>query len=109
MAVLWVFYLILGLYCLPLLGLLLAAAVSHGFETKSATVMLVNIVSQEFLRGTRETFGSIVVPLLTAFAVKSLGADDRLPRRTAGIFLVLAALFVISAGAYGFVESRKDL
>ena len=105
----WVAYIVMGLYCLPLFGIMLCLVASHGFATPSWTVVLVDIVSREFLRGARDTFGSMIVPLLMAFAVKSLGPDDRVPGRTFALFLVLSVLFVLGVITSGLVEMKKDL
>lgn len=101
-------WVILALYTLPLLGILFSLVVSEGFARESPAVYVVGSITEEFLQTLRDTFGSLMVPLLTAFAVKSVGADERVPRRTMAIFLALAALFVVSVVSVGLVKFYQE-
>src|SRR5262249_47845973 len=104
----WIVGIVLTLYALPLFGILLSLVVSNGFGVESSAVYVVGIIADEFVRDLRATFGSMVVPLLTAFAVKTIGADEKVPARTMAIFASLAALFVLSAMAFALVSYNKD-
>jgi len=104
----WIVWIVLALYALPLFGILFSLFVSDGFRVESSVVYVVGTIADEFLRELRVTFGTIVVPLLTAFAVKTVGADEKVPPRTMAIFLSLAALLVLSVIAFGLVTYSRE-
>lgn len=107
-SMLWIAFTALFLYAVPLVGILLAAISSRGFTLETTTVYAAGFIAQDFMQTTRETFGSIIVPLLTAFALKNAGADEKVPGRTFAIFAVLAILFVVSSVSYGLVMSARE-
>jgi hypothetical protein len=103
---LWIVWVVLLLYALPLIsafGALLATDVKQ----ESNAVYVVGTITKEFTGSLRETFGTIVVPLLTAFAIKSIDANGTVPIRTLVIFLGISGLFVISVITSG-VLALKD-
>ena len=92
---------VLGLYSLPLLGIVLSFIMSAGFTENSVTVSIASTIAIEFLQTLRDGFGTLLVPILTALVVHPTGADGRLPARTVTIFIGLAVLFLISVAAVG--------
>src|SRR5437773_7576813 len=83
---LWIVWVVLALYALPLLATF-AALLGVDVKEESKAVYVVGTVTKEFAGSLRETFGTIVVPLLTAFAIKSIDANGAVPARTLAIFL----------------------
>jgi hypothetical protein len=92
---LWIVWVVLVLYALPLLGTFVTlVSADPGLET--GAIYIVGTITKQFAGTLRDTFGVIVVPLLTAFAIKSIAAEGTVPGRTLLIFLGVSGLFVLS-------------
>ena len=104
----WIVWIILALYSLPLLGIPFSVIATNGFRDESVFVHIFGSIAVEFLQNLRDIFGSMIVPLLMAFAVRNIGANDQVPRRTMAIFATLAALFFVSVVSVGLVKTYED-
>ncbi len=105
---LWIVWIMLALYALPLISILVAIITSLSFRMESAAVIVAAAIAEDFSKNLRETFGSLVVPLLTAFAIKHVGADEEVPPRTLAIFGTLAVMFLVSVLTHAFVTGNAD-
>jgi hypothetical protein len=105
----WLVWVVLLLYSLPLLGIIFTWFASSGWTVKLEAVPIVGSISAEFVKNLRDAFGTIVVPLLTAFAIGKIGPDLRVPLRAFALFIGLAALFAGSLVMYAVVTSSKSL
>ena len=102
---LWLVWIVLLLYSLPLI-VTFATLLGVDVKQKSSAVYVVGTITKEFTGSLREMFGSIVVPLLTAFAIKSIDANGAVPGRTLLIFLGISGLFVISVLTSGLLALK---
>lgn len=104
----WIAWIVLALYALPLFGIFASVVVSSGYTKESIVVYIVGSMAIEFLQNLRDAFGSLIVPLLTAFAVRPVGTGDRVPAQTMGIFAALAILFLASVTSVGLVQAYHE-
>lgn len=105
---LYITYLALSLYSLPLLALGLAAAMSGLFATESLLVKVAGVISATFLKQIWETFGTLVVPLITAFSVPIREVNRPVPGKTLVLISILAAGFLVSVSMLGIVSSYEN-
>lgn len=103
-------YSLLGLYALPLAFILGAYYVSDGFELYSRTIYVADAISGTFFSLFRDTFGSIIMPLVTAYAVSTKDPNKEIPRQTLALFFTFVGLFLVVVLVYGLVKySETDL
>lgn len=104
---LYLTYLVLGLYSLPLITIVAAAIASQLFASESQLIYIAGKISMTFLKNLWEYFGVIIVPMITAFSIPIRVADQNIPRKTLWLISVLAFLFLLSIALYGIISSVK--
>jgi len=104
---LYLTYLALGLYSIPLITIVAAAITSQLFASESQLVYIAGKIALTFLKNLWESFGVLIVPMVTAFSIPIREADKNIPRKTLWLISVLAFLFLLSIGLYGIISSEK--
>lgn len=105
---LYLTYLSLGLYSLPLIAIVAAAITSQLFASESQLIYIAGKISITFLKNLWESFGVLIVPMITAFSIPIQKAGDNIiPRKTLWLISVLAFLFLLSISMYGIISSEK--
>ena len=102
-------YTLLVLYTLPLFILLFTDFVSTGFIMPSSWIEFSIALCGIYLASARDTLGTVVVPLVTAYSATSLQREDTIGRDTKCIFFVLVAIFILSILVYCSVKTRLDI
>ena len=81
---------------LPVLGVLMAAILSHGFsDTQSWSISFAYSLSDGFLVYLKLLLGTMVVPLVTAFALRDLDPKKILPPEASALLSIFAGLVLI--------------
>ena len=105
---LYLMYLILFLYSLPLILIGSAAFESNFFAKESSLVYAASTISVTFVKQLWETFGALAVPMITVFAIPTRDATQTVPRATLVLVSVLAAGFLLSVAMWGVVSTFQD-
>jgi len=105
----YVLFGVLGVYTLPLFGIVLSIAVTQIFRVEALILYVVAAISSSYLGSLRDIFGSIIVPLVTAYSIPIRKDPKKLPAETLRLFVVLAALFVLSSISYGIVMASEPV
>ena len=87
------------LYAMPLFVTLTGLLLSDFGRKEAVIVVAAAAVSNSWLATGRDAMGLILVPMLTALALKSLRVDGTAPRITQTVFMAVALLYVLAAVA----------
>ena len=103
-----ILYLLLGCYLLPLAGMIASAITSKLFQTDSSLVMMVAAISDTFLGSIRTGLATILIPMITAYAVELRRPEDDVPLEKLRVIRLLFAAFVLSFALNGVILSQQD-
>lgn len=97
-------------YSLPLLGIAFSAYVSDSFSLENKYVYISSAISAINTSRLRDIFGSMLVPIVTAFSIKISAEeqDQKVPLTTKCLFTAFIAIFITSSILYGIVTSSAD-
>lgn len=131
----YVIYCLLGIYILPIIILLLAFAMSHGFSCPNVMIDFTLALSPIFQSQLRNALGTIVVPFVTALATsqrqlslscqdkpiesnkkfrkKNTSQDKNIDKNKSTtsryrLFIVLVILFFLTLISYGVTQMRSS-
>ncbi len=104
----YILYWVLGIYALPLFGVVISMVWSNVFSSEKEVMYVVSAISETNLSYLRNTFGSIIVPLVTAYSVPIRSTEQNISSMTKWVFTFLIILFVISSISYGIVVSNEE-
>ncbi len=104
----YILYVLLFIYGLPLIGIVLSAVWSGFFSSEVQLVYIVSAINQTQLSLLRDTFGSLIIPLVTAYSIKTISSGQNVPKETKQLFTVLIVLFLVSLIFYGIVVSYEN-
>ncbi|SEK10703.1 MULTISPECIES: hypothetical protein [unclassified Variovorax] len=104
----WILYPILVVYFLPILAIAWAAIITDGFAADNVSLSFAQVMASDFYGALRQTIGVIFVPFLTAYAVKIVSAEARIPISTAALFYILLSFFVLTVVMYGVVDVNRE-
>jgi hypothetical protein len=99
---------ILAIYCLPILEILYACIASSAFVHYAGSVSFTHALSGGYLSFVRDSFGIVVVPLLTAYAAAKPSGDFLQSRERLLLLYILLGFFVIAILLYAIVEVHAD-
>src|SRR5581483_2808520 len=91
-----ILYFLLCCYLLPLAGMIASAVTSRLFQTDSSLVIAVAAISGTFLEGVRTGLATLLIPIITAFAVELRHPDDDIPLKKLRLIRFLFAAFILS-------------
>lgn len=97
-------YMLLGVYALPIFIISYAIWSTGGFSSRDGTVYVAQAISGSFFSLLRDTFGSIIVPLVTAYSITKSDGSSEIPKPTQHLLIVLILFFILVTGLYGFVK-----
>ncbi len=97
--------LVLGIYALPLLAVALAAFFGLGGPEHSS-VYAVGDISQFYQSNLAVIVGNLITPAVAAFSITTRTPQSAIPTSTKLLFLVLAALYVISLLAHAQLKAH---
>ena len=103
----YLLYGVLGIYSLPMVGVIVSALWSGLFSSEEKIVYIVAAISGTHLELLRGAFGYIIVPIVTAYSVQIGSAGQSIPCQTKRLFVFLIALFVLSLIFYGIIVAYK--
>lgn len=103
-----ILYLLLFCYLLPLMGMFASAVSSKLFQTDSSLVTMTASVSSTFLESVRTGLATLLIPLITAYAVELRHPDDDIPQEKQHLIRFLFAVFILSFGLNGVILSQQD-
>lgn len=103
-----ILYLLLFCYLLPLIGMIASAATSRLFQTDSSVVTMTAAISGTFLESVRTGLGTLLIPLIAAYAVELRVPSADIPLEKRRLIVFLVATFVLSFGLTGLVLSQQD-
>lgn len=98
-----ILYTLLLVYALPLIFIFYAVFATNYFSVRSDTVVVADAISGTFFNLFRDTFGSVIVPLVTAYSIPLRTADAPVPKPTINVFFTLVALFVATVILYALI------
>jgi|GEM_PF-6383115 len=104
----YILYLLMGVYFLPLLGVGVSCYISAGFTMEKSLVYFVNIISSNFMQYFREAFASLLMPFVTAYAVKIGSSDQLIPKSTKILISVLILLFIVSSILFTIIQLNQE-
>ncbi len=103
-----ILYFLLCCYLLPLAGMIASAVTSRLFQTDSSLVIAVAAISGTFLEGVRTGLATLLIPIITAFAVELRHPDDDIPLKKLRLIRFLFAAFILSFALNGVILSQQD-
>lgn len=101
-------YSLLFVYSLPLLFILLSVFTTDFFSARDDTVHIAHAMSGSFFSLFRDTFGSIIVPLITAYSIPTRQPDQPIPRQTLRLFFALIGIFLLTVLLYATITYYQD-
>ena len=101
-------YSLLAVYAIPLFFISFALYATELFTLRNNTVYVADAISGSYFSLFRDTFGSIVVPLMTAYTLPTRAPDKPVPRETFELFFSLVAVFIIATILYGVVVYHES-
>jgi len=101
---LYITYSLLGIYVLPLLFILFSLYSTDFYSLQNNTVYVADAVSGNFFSLFRDTFGSIIVPLVTAYSLPDRQPNSPVPKQTLALFFTLAGFFLLVVILYGVIK-----
>jgi hypothetical protein len=104
---LFITYSLLVVYVLPIFLICLSAFTSNFFTLESNYVYIANAISGAYFTFFRDSFASIVIPLVTAYSIPQRDPEKGIPKATIGIFSVLLGMFVITTLLYALIKYRE--
>ena len=104
----WITYPMLFVYFLPILVIWIAAWHSGLFVNDSALLYYARAITGPFYDGFRASLGTIVLPFVTAYAVKDRLANHRVPGETLFLFIILLAIFLGVTLLYGVIDHHRS-
>src|SRR5713226_2142132 len=104
----YILYGVLGIYSLPLIGVAAAALFSGFFSHEIEFVYLVGAISNSYINLLRDSFGTMVVPLVTAFSIEVRSSGQIVPKRTKILFTYLVLMFLLSISFFGIVSIYEE-
>ena len=104
----WITYSLLSVYAIPLFFISFALYSTNLFSLQNNTVYVADAISGNFCNLFRDTFGSIVVPLMTAYTLPTRTADKPVPQETFELFFSLLALFILATFLYGVIVYHES-
>lgn len=93
---------------MPLLFIAISLVSTDFFATRTPLVDMVATFSSTFLSQFRDTFGTLLVPMVTAYSVPIRAQGEPVPRQTLILFFVLIAIFVLTVALYAGVTYNLD-
>ena len=101
-------YLLLIVYAIPIFVIAFAGFATDGFSIKGATPLVAHAISGSFFSLFRDTFGSIIVPLVTAYSIDKRQVGEEISRHTIGLLVGLIGFFVLVTLLYGYVKFHEE-
>jgi hypothetical protein len=101
-------YSLFVVYSLPLVFILLSVFMTDFFTEQNNTVYVADAVSGTFFRLFRDTFGAIIVPLVTAYSLPERKAGQPIPNETLRLFFTLLGMFVLTVVLYALIRYHQD-
>ncbi|MBK1888674.1 hypothetical protein Undi14_01410 [Undibacterium sp. 14-3-2] len=101
-------YMLLLVYALPIFLISYAAYSTEWFSSREGTVYVAHAISGPFFSLFRDTFGSIIVPLITAYSITKRENEMEIPKATIWFLMALIIFFVIVTGLYGIVKYNEE-
>jgi hypothetical protein len=102
-SMLYLLYVLLAIYSLPLLGLILSALLSDFFSSEIQIVYVVGAISNAFGKLLRDLFGNLFIALLSVYSVPLGSGKKKIPREKRGIFYFFIALLLLGILFYGVI------
>jgi len=103
----YILCLVLIIYALPLLLIVISALSTDFFALERDIIYVASAISAINSGYFRDIFGSIIVPLVTAFSIQ-ISRDQKIPRATLTLFTFFVVLYVLSSIFYGVVVSKEE-
>ena len=104
----WITYPMLFVYFLPILVIWVAAWHSGMFVNDSALLYYARAITGPFYDSFRASLGTIVLPFVTAYAVKDRLTNHRVPGETLFLFCILLAIFLGVTLLYGVIDLHRQ-
>jgi hypothetical protein len=102
-----ILYMTFVCYLLPLAGMIASAITSNMFQTDASLVTMTAAMSATFLESVRTGLGTLLIPLVTAYAVELRHPGDDIPREKKMFIVFLFTVFILSFGLNGIVLSNQ--
>lgn len=101
-------YSLLFIYSIPLLFILLSLYTTDFFTARNNTVYMADAISGTFFSLFRDTFGSIIVPMITAYSIPTRQPNQPIPSETLRLFFTLTGIFLLTVVLYAFITYHQD-
>jgi hypothetical protein len=101
-------YSLLLVYALPVFFIYMAAIKSDFFTVQDWTIYAANAITGASFNFFRDSFGTIVLPLLTAYSAPRREAGAKLPNETFYLFFSLIVFFVLVTILYAIVTCHVE-
>jgi hypothetical protein len=101
-------YSLLFVYSIPLLFIFLALYTTDFFAARDNTVYMADAISGSFFSLFRDTFGSIIVPMITAYSIPTRQPDQPISSQTLRLFFTLIGIFLLTVILYAVITYHQD-
>ncbi len=98
-------YSLLFIYSLPLFSICFSIYVTDFFIVRGDDVVyMADAISSTFFSLFRDSFGSIIIPLVTAYSIPIRQPNQPIPRQTLYLFFTLMVIFLLAMILYAVVS-----
>ena len=104
----FVTYVMLALYALPLFVIAVVSIATDGFSRSTLGLDFTISIAGVFMSPTRDALGTFVVPFIMAYSVTAVRRRSGLERSALQLFVLLVALFLLSLCTHCIVDMRID-
>lgn len=101
-------YTLIFVYALPLFFILFSIYSTEFFSVRNNTIYVADAITGGFFNLFRDTFGSIIVPLVTAYTLPERKPDTPISKEVFGLFFVFIGLFLLAVLLYAVIRYSED-
>ncbi len=105
---LYITYTLLLVYALPLFFILISIYATDFFTLQNNTIYVADAITGGFFNLFRDTFGSIIVPLVTAYSLPERKPNTPISKEVYGLFFTLIGLFLLAVILYAVIRYHED-